>query len=476
MRNLLVMKFGGTSVGTAERLHQAALLVAAEAGRRPVVVVVSAMAGITDLLLRAVEAARAQDDVTLEGALSALDERHEAALAALLAEPRRSEVGREVRAVLQQFRSFCGALCMLRSVTPQALDVVLPMGERMAALLLSAELQQCGLAAAAVDAARVLVTDERFGDAAPLMEATRTRAAEVLTPLYSAGIIPVVTGFGGATLGGQPTTLGRGGSDSSATLLGAALDAAEIWIWTDVDGVLTADPRLCPHARTLDAITYAEAIELSYYGAKVIHHKAIRPVVAAGIPVWIKNSFRPEVHGTRIDGRTPTTPAGSPVRAVTVVQPASLVTLTTRADVHFAELFGRLFLRLGHDNVDVLFSTQSSSENSLGLVLRQSDHERVISAIQRLFRMELKHGALRPISVQTEMAVIAVLGESMKGTSGILGRLFSAVAARDISVIAVAQGASELNICFAVAARQAPEAVRAVHDAFCLLPELQTVS
>jgi len=475
-RNLLIMKFGGTSVGTAERIRQAARLVEREARRRPVVVVVSAMAGVTDLLLRAVEAARAQDDAALEAALRSIENRHEATLGELLAEPLRTAVGREVRAVLQQFRSFCAALRMLRSVTPQAVDVVLPMGERMAAFLLAAELQQRGVAAEAVDAARVLVTDERFGDANPLMDATRARAGEVLAPLFAAATVPVVTGFGGATLAGQPTTLGRGGSDSSATILGAALDASEIWIWTDVDGVLTADPRLCPHAHTLETVTFAEAIELSYYGAKVIHHKAIRPVVAPGIPVWIKNSFRPEVPGTRIHGQTPRTPASSPVRAVTVVQPASLLTLTTRADTHFAELFGRLFLRLGHDNVDVLFSTQSSSENSLGLVLRQADHDRVLAAIQRLFRMELKHGALRPISVQTEMAVVAVLGESMKGTCGILGRLFSAVAAREISVIAVAQGASELNICFAVPARQAADAVRAVHDAFCIVPELQTVS
>jgi aspartate kinase len=260
------------------------------------------------------------------------------------------------------------------------------------------------------------------------------------------------------------TTLGRGGSDYSGTILGAAMDANEVWIWTDVDGVLTADPRVCSDAVTLPEITFAEAIELSYYGAKVIHRKAIWPAMERGIPVWIKNSFKPEVPGTRIVQSLP--PSNHPVKAVTAVTQAALITLTTRRDVYFAEIFGRLFLRLGHERVDVLFSTQSSSEESLGLVLREPDADRVVHAIQRLFRTELKHDVLNPIGIQRDIAVIAVLGSGMKGTSGIIGRLFSVVAATNVSVIAVAQGASELNICFAVAASRVDDVVRAVHKEF----------
>src|SRR5207253_474927 len=195
-------------------------------------------------------------------------------------------------------------------------------------------------------------------------------------PLLKQGRIPVVMGYSGATRTGLVTTLGRGGSDSSATILGAALDADEVWIWTDVDGVLTADPRICPDAVTLPEITFAEAIELSYYGAKVIHRKAIRPAMERGIPVWIKNSFKPRLPGTKIVEAVPA--SSHPVKAVTAVTQASLVTLTTRRDVHFAEIFGRLFLRLGHERIDVLFSTQSSSEDSLGLVLREQDTEHVV--------------------------------------------------------------------------------------------------
>ena len=250
----------------------------------------------------------------------------------------------------------------------------------------------------------MLVTDEKFGNASPDMPATRQHSREVLSPLLKQGSVPVVTGYSGASKSGLPTTLGRGGSDYSATILGAALGADEVWIWTDVDGVLTADPRICPKAKTLAEITFAEAIELSYYGAKVIHPKAVRPTMELGIPVWIKNSFRPEVPGTKI--ATNASGNSSPVKAITAVKQAALVGLTTQRDVHFAEIFGRLFMRLGHDQIDVLFSTQSSSENSLGLVLRESDAEHVVQVIQHLFRTELKHHVLAPPSVQRDIAAI----------------------------------------------------------------------
>ena len=458
------MKFGGTSVGDAERIRGVAEIVRRSARQDRVVVVVSALAGVTDLIVHALQAATAGSQAAVEDFLRQMQGRHQAALETLFAPDPRKPVRERVDAVLEQLREFCHALALLRSSTPQVLDVALPMGEKMSAQMLAAYLEQNGVRAAYVDAVDVLVTDEKFGDASPDMEGTRRRCQEKLLPLLEQGVVPVVTGYCGATAKGQPTTLGRGGSDHSATILGAAIDSDEIWIWTDVNGVLTADPRVCPQATTLPEITFAEAIELSYYGAKVIHRRAVWPAMQAGIPVWIKNSFAPEVAGTRIAASV--APIGSPVKAVTAVTQASLLTLTTRRDVHFAEIFGRLFLRLAHEHVDVLFSTQSSSENALGLVFREADTEHVLGVIQRLFRNELKHGILNQVSVQRDIAVIAVLGETMKGTFGILARLFGAVARRNVSVIAVAQGASELNICFAVPSVSANDVVHAVHQEF----------
>jgi aspartate kinase len=459
------MKFGGTSVGNAERIRQAAAIVNQHAQRgNHIVVVVSALSQVTDLILQILNHARQGSGKEMQEALRRLSHRHEQVLSELFQGGDLESVSADVQASIQRLSEFCSALLLLGSATPQVMDMAMPVGEQISARIFAACLAQMGAKGRFVDSAHVLITDDKFGDASPDMESTRRQSREVLLPLLAQGHIPIVMGYSGATRTGQVTTLGRGGSDYSATILGAALDAAEVWIWTDVDGVLTADPRVCAEAVTLPAITFAEAIELSYYGAKVIHRKAIRPAMERGIPVWIKNSFKPELLGTKI---VESLPAGSgPVKAVTAVTQASLVTLSTRRDVHFAEIFGRLFLRLGHEHIDVLFSTQSSSEDSLGLVLRQQDTEHVLQAIQRLFRTELKHGVLNPVSVHSDVAVIAVLGSGMKGTCGILGRLFSAVARTNVSVIAVAQGASELNICFAVTASRANQVLQAVHQEF----------
>lgn len=463
--SLIVMKFGGTSVGSAERIRQAATIVSQHAKRgHKVVVVVSALSKVTDLLLNILNSARLGKGEDMKAGLAQLRLRHKQVLEELCHGEPRETVGAEVEATLTRIGEFCSALLLLGSATPQVMDMVLPLGEQISARLFAACLNELGAKGLFIDSARVLVTDDKFGDASPDMDATRSHCAEVLGPALQQGQIPVVMGYSGATPSGQVTTLGRGGSDYSGTILGAAMDANEVWIWTDVDGVLTADPRVCPDAVTLPEITFAEAIELSYYGAKVIHRKAIWPTMERGIPVWIKNSFRPEVPGTKIVESLP--PSDRPVKAVTAVSQASLVTLTTRRDVHFAEIFGRLFLRMGHEHIDVLFSTQSSSEDSLGLVLREADTERVVHALQKLFRTELKHGVLNPVAVHRDIAVIAVLGSGMKGTCGILGRLFSVVARNNVSVIAVAQGASELNICFAVTASRVDDVVRAVHQEF----------
>jgi bifunctional aspartokinase / homoserine dehydrogenase 1 len=463
--SLVVMKFGGTSVGSAERIRQAASIVQQHAQRgERVVVVVSALSKVTDLILNVLNCARLGNGRDMEEGLRQLGQRHEQVVSELFQGPTRKVVTDDVQSTLSRMHEFCSALRLLGSATAQVMDMVLPLGEQMSAQIFAACLNQAGSRGTFVDSARVLATDDKFGDASPDMETTRRQCQEVLLPLLQQGQVPVVMGYSGAAPAGQVTTLGRGGSDYSGTILGAAMDAHEVWIWTDVDGVLTADPRVCPDAVTLPEITFAEAIELSYYGAKVIHRKAIWPAMDRGIPVWIKNSFKPEVPGTKIVESVPE--STRPVKAVTAVTQASLVTLTTRRDVHFAEIFGRLFLRLGHEHVDVLFSTQSSSEDSLGLVLREPDSERVVHAIQRLFRTELKHGVLNPVTVHRDIAVIAVLGSGMKGTCGILGRLFSVVARNNVSVIAVAQGASELNICFAVTNSRVDDVVRAVHQEF----------
>ena len=465
-KRLLVMKFGGTSVGNAERFRQCANIVARAAKNDRVVVVVSAMAGVTDLIFKTIDAARRGEAAATKTLLQKFENVHRELIEDLFAEAHKSAAESFTAEIFTQLHSACQALAALRSdISAQTADSLVALGERISAWVLARFLQQSGSQAEFVRAEEVIVTDSNFGNAAPDMEETRKSCARVLLPLVKRGVVPVVAGYSGANAQEKTTTLGRGGSDYSATILGAATSADEVWIWTDVDGVLTADPRICPDATTLPEISFAEAIELAYYGAKVIHPKAAYPAADAGFPVWIKNSFRPEVKGTKITNAAQ--PVHSPVKSITSVKNATLITLVTRRDVHPVELWGRLFLRLGQEQTEVLFATQSSPEHALGLVLRSEDTQRVLKLIRTIFRVELAQAVLSPVEVNDDVAVITVLGESMKGTCGILGRVFSAVARREVSVIAVAQGASELSICFAVPALQSAEVVRAVHDEFC---------
>ncbi len=484
-QRLLVMKFGGTSVGNSARFRQCAEIIRQAAETKRVIVVVSAVAGVTDLIFRTIDRARHGDSATAQTHLKKFESIHRELVEDLFAKDRLLPAQSFLDNVFSRLESAVHALLALRSgISAETADSLVALGERISAWVLATYLEQTGGRSEFVKAEDVIVTDPSFGNAIPDREATRTSCDRVLRPILEHGAVPIVAGYSGATHDGRTTTLGRGGSDYSATIIGAAAGADEVWIWTDVDGVLTADPRVCPHATTLPEISFAEAIELAYYGAKVIHPKAAYPAADAGFPVWIKNSFRPEVRGTKITHAAVT--ANSPVRSVTCVKDATLLTLVSRRDVHPVELWGRLFLRLGQEHIETLFATQSSPEHTLGLVLRKEDSARVLRLISNTFRIELSQGILSPVQVNDDIAVVAVLGESMKGTSGILGRVFSAVAGCHVSVIAVAQGASELSICFAVAAASAAEVVRAVHDDFfgksdfaipvCLRPKAEVAS
>jgi aspartate kinase len=463
---LTVMKFGGTSLENADCIRRAAGLVRQRAREEQVVVVVSALAGVTNSIVSALQAAKSGDTEEVDVTCNRLRVRHRNIVAELVGPDERVQVNAAIDRSFARLGEVCGGVAQLRSLAPQIADMVLSLGEEMSATIFSAHLRGEGEKAQYVDSAGIIATDAKFGDATPDLEATTRQARELLCPMLEADVIPVMTGYRGASSTGQLTTLGRGGSDYSATILGAAVAAGEVWIWTDVDGVLTADPRVCPAAAVLPQITFNEAVELSHYGAKVIHERAVRPVRAANIPVWIKNSLRPEMPGTRISSETPADGRTS-VKAVTAVSRASLITLTTLGDSHSAEVFGRLFLALAGERIHLLLAIHSS-QDSLGLLVRESDEPHILALIQRRFQTELKHGILSPVTQERNIAAIAVIGEAMKGKPGILARLFRAVADKNVSVIAAAQGANELNICFAVPAEAADTVVKAVHAEFAL--------
>jgi aspartate kinase len=368
--------------------------------------------------------------------------------------------------LLKEASRLCDGTALIRELTPRTLDSVSSLGERLSAPLVAAALRECGVTAEAVEATDLIVTDGYHGAAEPAIDRTRERCEALLRPLLQRGIVPVVTGFIGATPDGVLTTLGRGGSDYSATILGAAVSADEIIIWTDVNGVLSADPRLVPEARTIPEISYREAAELAYFGAKVLHPKTLRAVIAAEIPVWIRNTFEPQNRGTKI------TPRGSGftvgVKALTAIKDVSLIAVGGPGIVGLPDVVGRTFSTTASVRANVLLISQSSSQNDICFIVSSSDAKRTVEALRQQFAQDLAHHKVEHITLDPNIAIVAVVGENMRGTVGVAGRTFSALGREDVNIIAIAQGSSESNISFVVASQHMSKALSAVHREFSL--------
>ncbi len=460
------MKFGGTSLADAECVARTAAIISNAWREAGIVAVVSAQSGVTNNLVQAARLSENGDQKSFTSITSLLAQHHELAINELIQDPnKRSYLIDEATQLINNAVALCQGTALLRELTPRALDSICGIGEQLSARLLAATLCQMGVRSRGIDATAVIVTNDAHGQAEPLMEETRQRAALCLLPLLEEGILPVVTGFIGATAQGRATTLGRGGSDYSATILGAALNAEEVIIWTDVNGVMTADPRLVPDARTLSEISYAEAAELAYFGAKVLHPKTLRPVTEAGIKVQIRNSFEPERPGTRIVRHTNRTANG--VKAITAIRDVDLITVGGRGMVGIPDVVARTFAATAKAETNILLISQSSSQNDICFVVNSADTKHTIEALRHKFathsRNEVEH-----INVDSDVAIVAVIGERMRGVPGIAGRVFSALGRERINVIAIAQGASEYNVSLVVEAKAMQKAVITLHREFRL--------
>ena len=463
----IVQKFGGTSVGSAERIAGVAQLAVEAAGRGDrTVIVTSAMGGVTSLLVDA--ARRASHGNWSFDERQELRARHLEAAEALFGNDRvLVELVRErVDRGLDRVDSLCFGLSLVHELTPRIMDAISGTGEMLAAPLVAAAIAARGIPSEAIHATELIVTDDQFGDAEPIIEATRGKAQARIGPMLDGGVVPVVTGFIGATADGVMTTLGRGGSDYSATILGAALDADEVWIWTDVDGVMTANPADVPTARTMRAISYSEASELAYYGAKVLHHKTIIPVQSAGIPVRILNTMNPAGEGTRITPEGHPSPTG--VKAITSIRNVSLVSVSGRGMQGIPGIAARAFGAIAAERASVLMISQASSENNICVVVRSEDSVRVVRALRAALEFDIMKSHIDDVTSDDSIAVIAAVGDRMAGTPGIAAKVFGALGAEGVNVIAISQGSSERNISLVVPEADASRAVRVIHDAFSL--------
>jgi aspartate kinase len=464
----VVMKFGGTSVGSADAIRRVAEIVAESCREHEVVVVVSAMNApdlrTTDTLIAAAWAAAAgQGDATAQ-VTPRLLELHMQAAAELATPEERAALEPDLRAMLSYMSDISRSIAVLGELTPRALDLFSGLGERLNARLIAAALRSAGIPAEAVDATELIVTDERYGAAAPLMDATRERSRARLLPLLEGRAVPVVTGFIGATAAGVPTTLGRGGSDYSCAILGDALDANEVWFWKEVDGVLTANPKLVPEARTLPRLTYGEMAELAYYGANVLHPKTVWPLVRRRIPIRIRNTFNPAHAGTLISSEG----SGGAAKAVTAIKDVSLITVGGPGMLGLAGVAARIFGAVARAGANTLLITQASSEQSVCLAVPYADAGPPVRELRKELAADVSAHDVEHIEVLDPVVIVALVGSGMRGTPGISGRLFGAMGQASVNVIAIAQGSTENNISLVVSAADADEAVRAIHRSFSL--------
>jgi aspartate kinase len=459
----LVMKSGGTSVGNAKALSQVADIVLEHAQNWDrLAVVVSAMSGVTDALVQCAQAAVSGDDQTYHAIVADLRTRHGCVVDALLSQ---DDTGAQLLATVDRYMdelaAFCRSVHVLGEVTPRVMDAIISLGERINARVVAAVLRQRRVRSEAVDATELIVTDNKFQNAAPLIDATRARVSDRLAPLLDNGIIPVVTGFIGATEEGVTTTLGRGGSDYTATILGDCLDADEVWIWTDVDGVMTADPRMVPDARVIPVLSYSEVSELAYFGAKVLHPKTVLLTAQRGIPLWVKNTFNPTCPGTRIVRDPESTPGR--IKAVTAIQGLSMVTIEGRGMLGVPGIAARTFSAVASQGASVLMISQASSEQSICFVIPTETVPPVIRAIEGEMALELVRRDVDRVWSLDDVVIVTAVGAGMRSTPGIAARIFGALGRGNINVIAIAQGSSECSISLVVAADAAANAVRQIH-------------
>jgi aspartokinase/homoserine dehydrogenase 1 len=461
-------------VGNASCVRRVAEIVR-DAGRdSDLVVVVSAMSGVTNKLLAAATRSEAGDHGSAEAILSGIRDQHDTAVNALLGSTElRSAVLNKMQECYAEGDRLCQSTNLRRDLTLRWRDSISGLGERLSAPLVAAALMEYGVKSEAVEATEIIVTDSRHGAADPSIDATRVRCEVRLRKLLQRGIVPVVTGFLGATPEGVLTTLGRGGSDYSATILAAALDADEVVIWTDVDGLMTADPRLVGEACTIPEISYREAAELAHFGAKVLHPKTITAVTQCGIPLWIRNTFSPQLPGTRITPAGPSTDEG--VKGLTSISEVGLITVGGPGIAGVPDVLGRTFATTAAVQANVLLILQSSSQNDICLVVASSVAERTVEALRGEFAQDLAHEKVEHITLDQTVAIVAVVGKNMRGARTVR-RTFAALGRENVNIVAFARDSSEYNISFVVSKENVRAALEITHREFQLgTPESSTL-
>lgn len=461
----LVMKFGGTAVDSADNVRHVANIIKTHSNSYSVVGVVSAIRGMTDGLLSISNSVKKGDKDSIRDFMAKARKIHiDITQEAISDINLRTEAIQTITKLLDELEALLDGIVLLGEITPKSLDYLLSFGERLSTPIISYALQDIGVESMFLTGKEAgIITDSNYGEAKPLMDTTKLRVAHKIAPLLNSKITPLITGFIAADQNGNITTLGRGGSDYTATIIAASIDADEVWLWSDVDGLMTADPKIVKDARVLTEVSFPEAIELALFGAKYMHPRALEPVIETKIPIRIRNIFNSKHMGTIIT-QTPSSSSQKIVKSVSAIRHTALIDVSGGGMVGSPGTAARIFDTLAKNKVNIMMISQSPSESSISMVVRKNDLEKATTTLE----LNLLGKVIKQVNVHDDVAVIAVVGSGMRGIKGVAAKVFGAIANENINVIMIAQGSSELNLALVVNDSDCDKAVNALHKEFGL--------
>ena len=461
----LVIKYGGTSISTAKDIQDVAKHLNLLSKKNQILVVCSAINGTTDDLIEISESIKKENKSKAEQLASKITNKHKQLAKQTI---KKSDIQKKLLAQLDQdfseLLALIDGMVLLGEITPRSMDYLISFGERLSIKLISSAVHDSGKKSIPLTGKEVgIVTDSKFGESKPLMDTTRLRVSKTVDTLFLKKIIPVVGGFAGADQHGHVTTFGRGGSDYSATTIASCIKADEIWLMSDVDGLMTADPKIVKNAKLLKEVSYIEAIEMALFGAKQIHPRTFEPLLTKKIPMKIRNSFNVKNEGTLVTA-SPSSSVKNTVKCVSNVQNNGLIDVQGGSMVGTPGTAAKIFATLAKAGINVMMISQNPSESSITIVVKNTDLDKAVSALE----MELLGKIIKKLEVTTDVAIIALIGLGMRGTVGVASKIFGAIEKNKINVSMITQGSSELNLAFVVKNSDTNVAVQTLHNAFTL--------
>jgi aspartate kinase len=459
----LVLKYGGTSISSAKDIQNVAKHIQSLSKQNQLVIVCSAISDTTDDLIEISQSIKKENKKKAEQLAKKISNRHQQlAKQTIKKSPIRKKLIQTFDEYNDELIALIDGMVLLGEVTPRSMDYLFSFGERLSIQIISSAINDLGKKSVPLTGKEVgIVTDSNFGESKPLMDTTRLRVSKTLDSLFSKKTIPVIGGFVGADQHGHVTTFGRGGSDYSATIIGSCIKADEIWLMSDVDGLMTADPKIVKNAKLLKEVSYIEAIEMAMFGAKQIHPRTFEPLLTKKIPMHIRSSFNVKNEGTLVTS-SPSATAKNTVKCVSNVSHNGLIDIRGGSMVGTPGTAGKIFSTLANASINVMMISQNPSESSITIVVKNTDLDKAVNTLE----MELLGKIIKKLEVTTNMAIIALIGSGMRGTVGVASKVFGSMAKNKVNVSMITQGSSELNLAFVVKNSDTNAAVKALHDEF----------